>query len=174
VRPDAVPVHHAQQDRDGARVAPDRRDHAGAGSVAHRRGRSRPGSRVRRGGLAARRSPYVSSLGLSLLILALVGVGGVLLYNYWLGGTFRRRVPDGREPEPLLRQEPRFGRVGPSAIDPAPAEPFPAPEAGDDAVPVLDPDTAVDGPAAAPGPAGEQAVARTVTPPDGSEGAVIS
>lgn len=116
----------------------------------------------------------MSSLGLSLLILALVGVGGVLLYNYWLGGTFRRRVPDGREPEPLLRQEPRFGRVGPSAIDPAPAEPFPAPEAGDDAVPVLDPDTAVDGPAAAPGPAGEQAVARTVTPPDGSEGAVIS
>ena len=54
----------------------------------------------------------MSSLGLSLLILALVGVGGVLLYNYWLGGfSIRRRVPDSREPEPLLRQEPRFGRV---------------------------------------------------------------
>ncbi|MCK7496247.1 MAG: hypothetical protein MZW92_38955 [Comamonadaceae bacterium] len=46
----AVPVHHAQQDRDGDGRAADRRDDAGAGRVAHRGGRHRQracGSRPR-------------------------------------------------------------------------------------------------------------------------------
>src|SRR5690606_18378435 len=174
VGPDAVPVHYPQQDRDGAGIAPDRGDHAGAGGVAHRRGRSRPGSRVRRGGLAARRSPFVSSLGLSLLILALVGVGGVLLYNYWLGGfSIRRRVPDSREPEPLLRQEPRFGRVGPGAIEPGPGEGVATP--GEDEPPVLDPEVAEPGsPAPAPAGASSPSAPAPAAHSPAPEGAVIS
>src|SRR5690606_7404942 len=174
VGPDAVPVHYPQQDRDGAGIAPDRGDHAGAGGVAHRRGRSRPGGRVRRGGLAARRSPYVSSLGLSLLILALVGVGGVLLYNYWLGGTFRRRVPDSREPEPLLRQEPGFGRVGPTALDTGPGEGLGSPELDDAALPVPDPDSAVGASPTSADPAASGAADKPAASSGGSEGAVIS
>lgn len=82
----------------------------------------------------------MSSLGLSLLILALAGIGGVLVYNYWLGGGPRRRGTriDPEEPEALLRQEPRFGRLD--------AGPAPGPDlAGlsgldDDAEPAKEPD----------------------------------
>ncbi len=125
----------------------------------------------------------MSSLGLSLLILALVGVGGVLLYNYWLGGSFRRRVPDGREPEPLLRQEPRFGRVGPASIEPMPGEDFAARDADGDGPPVLSPDDAVgDGPDAAPVQPAADAAGRApaagttpaAAPSQAAEGAVIS
>ena len=116
----------------------------------------------------------MSSLGLSLLILALVGVGGVLLYNYWLGGTFRRRVPDSREPEPLLRQEPRFGRVGPAALDPAPGEGLASPELDDEALPVLDPDSALDASPTSADPAASGAADKPAASSGGSEGAVIS
>ena len=51
----AVPLHHAQQDRDGDGRAADRRDDAGAGRVAHRRGRHGRGGQPGRGGLSAAR-----------------------------------------------------------------------------------------------------------------------
>lgn len=108
----------------------------------------------------------MSSLGLSLLILALVGVGGVLLYNYWLGGTVRRRIPDAREPEALLRQEPRFGRVGVLAdTDVPPCDEPLEPEAfGDEDIPPLSDAVA---PAPPETPPRQQAA-------QGAEGAVIS
>lgn len=111
----------------------------------------------------------MSSLGLSLLILALVGVGGVLLYNYWLGGTFRRRLPDAREPEPLLRQEPRFGRVGA-----APEVDLPA---GDEPVALVDDEPLAPAPEAAAADAGAAADPPEATVParaSGGDGAVIS
>lgn len=116
----------------------------------------------------------MSSLGLSLLILALVGVGGVLLYNYWLGGfSIRRRVPDSREPEPLLRQEPRFGRVGPGAIEPGPGEGVATP--GEDEPPVLDPEVAEPGsPAPAPAGASSPSAPAPAAHSPAPEGAVIS
>jgi len=108
----------------------------------------------------------VSSLGLSLLILALVGVGGVLLYNYWLGGTFRRRLPDAREPEPLLRQEPRFGRVGAvSELDLPPGDEAVDAAAPDDESLPSTPDSLAAAAVESPSPE---------RPPDGAEGAVIS
>ncbi len=115
----------------------------------------------------------MSSLGLSLLILALVGVGGVLLYNYWLGGSFRRRVPDAREPEPLLRQEPRFGRVGKGpdldlpSVDLPSGDEFPDTEAFDDGeLPAM--------PTAAGSEAAEAAEAVAPVPGPDDGGAVIS
>jgi len=117
----------------------------------------------------------VSSLGLSLLILALVGVGGVLLYNYWLGGTFRRRIPDAREPEPLLRQEPRFGRVGAApVVDLPPGAGDGLAETGsieDEPLPALDDVVADAADAAAAADSPETAA---LEPAGRAEGAVIS
>jgi hypothetical protein len=47
---DPVPVHLAQQDRDGNGAAADRRDDAGAGRIAHRGGRHGSGGQLHVGG----------------------------------------------------------------------------------------------------------------------------
>ncbi len=53
----AVPLHQPQQDRDGDGQAADRRDDAGAGRVAHRRGRHGCGGEPRRGRMTVAIAP---------------------------------------------------------------------------------------------------------------------
>lgn len=109
----------------------------------------------------------MSSLVLSLVILALIGVGAILLYNLWLGGLLRRR-PARRDPgeaEAPVRQEPRFGAVAaPLAEAPAGADehdPDSMPTPDDEALVAHSQDTAA-GPSApavgdrAAGPAGQR------------------
>src|SRR5690606_19477485 len=67
VRPDPVPLHHPQQDRDGTRTATDWRHHAGARRVTDRGRRPRGGAPDGGGGL-------MSSLGISILILAVSAI----------------------------------------------------------------------------------------------------
>src|SRR5690606_14938489 len=109
VRPDAVPVHHAQQDRDGARAAAGRGHDAGAWRLADRRRRPRRRRTLRGGGM--------SSLGISLLLLLVVAIVVAIGYNLrqgawprWeqafrrLAGNVRARATSERV-EALRRKE---------------------------------------------------------------------
>ena len=81
-----VPLHQPQQDRDGDGRAADRRDHAGAGRLAHRGG----GHGIRR--VDGRGS--MSSLTVALAILGGLVLAAVVGYNAWMSRRNAPRQPD--------------------------------------------------------------------------------